>query len=288
VRPGDLVAELDPTDYEIQAQQAEQSLRRSRAEARNAAANYERVRLLYENNNASLNDLDAAQARAESADAAVGAAEKNLQLVKLKLGYTRLKAPIAGSIATVDVEVNENVRQGQAVAVLQAGSKPEVLVSIPEVLITEIEEGSRVEVTCDAMPGKLLLATVSEVGVTSGGMQTAFPVTVQLDEADPDIRPGMAAEVAFSFESAGPTELYLVPPVAVGEDRDGRFVFVARPTGGGRGVVERRPVEVGELTGLGLEVLEGLQDGDLLVTAGVSRIEDGLEVKLPDPTEDRP
>jgi multidrug efflux pump subunit AcrA (membrane-fusion protein) len=266
VAAGELIAQLDASDYQLRVQQAEATLRRARAEARNAASSYERVRLLYENNNASLNDLDAAQAGAESAEAAVASSEKNLQLLRLQLGYTRLVAPIA--------------------VMLASGARPKVVVSVPELLITQIRAGSPVEVRCDAMPGQLLAATVTEVGVTTARMETTYPVTVLLDEANADLRPGMAAEVAFAFESSGDRELILVPPVAVGEDRQGRFVFVVKPTRSGLGVVERREVRIGELTRNGLEVTEGLEDGELVVTAGVSRIQDGLTVKVPGQGED--
>ena len=71
-----------------------------------------------------------------------------------------------------------------------------------------------------------------------------------------------------------------MPPQAVLEDRQGRFVYVVEETGAGEGVVRRREVTVGELTGEGLEVVEGLADGDRVVTAGFSQIVDGLEVRV--------
>ncbi len=105
-------------------------------------------------------------------------------------------------------------------------------------------------------------------------------MTVRLQRSDPAIRAGMAAEVGFSFEATNGDRV-LVPPFAVGEDREGRFVFVAEPLEPGIAVVRRKAVKVGELTTDGLEVFEGLDDGDLLITAGVSRIKDGLKVRLP-------
>ena len=73
----------------------------------------------------------------------------------------------------------------------------------------------------------------------------------------------------------------LVPPFAVGEDRDGRFVYVAEKGEDGTVVIHRRDVRVGELSGEGLEILDGIREGDLLVTAGVSRLRDGMEAHLP-------
>ena len=66
------------------------------------------------------------------------------------------------------------------------------------------------------------------------------------------------------------------------EDRFGRFVYVVEPTADekGLGLIHRKSVTVGELTSEGLEIFQGLSDGDLVVTAGVSRIQDGLKVKI--------
>ncbi|MDH3672005.1 MAG: efflux RND transporter periplasmic adaptor subunit [Gammaproteobacteria bacterium] len=284
VKPGTLIAALDPKDYQVQAQEAEASLERARAEERNARANYARVRELYENENASRNELDQARAAAESAAAAVRSAGKQLEFARLQLTYTRLKASADCTVADTYVEEAENVQAGGRVAMLTCGYRPEVEVGVPEAFITQIEKGSRVAVTFDAIPGKTFTAVVTEVGVAVTGQATTYPVIVRLDKPDPQMRPGMAAEVAFRFGTAGGDDRILVPPFAVGEDRQGRFVFVAAPADPpepGIAIARRRPVTVGELTTEGLEILEGLNDGDLLINAGVSRIEDGLKVKLP-------
>lgn len=275
-----LIAALDDQDYRVQVQEAEAALARARAQERNSEANYERVRLLYENNTASKSDLDAARANFESAAATVEASDQRLQLARLQLSYTRLTAPVAGAVASVDVDVNENVNPGQPIVMLTSGARHKVEVGIPEVLIGQIRAGDPVTVTFDALPERSFAALVTEVGVAATGMGTTFPVTVLLNQADSDIRSGMAAEVAFRFESSDQRERFIVPAYAVGEDRAGRFVYVVEPTQEGKGVVRRRAVESGEITAEGIEIFEGLSDGDLLVTAGVSRIQDGLAVRL--------
>jgi multidrug efflux system membrane fusion protein len=285
VSVGQLIAELDPKDYELRVEEAEASLSQAQAQLRNAEANYERVRKLYENRNASRNDLDAARAASESAQAQVQSIEKRLELAKSQLSYTRLAAPASGAIATVESEVNENVKSGETVVQLTSSSDIEVQVVVPEVLISQIKEGERVTVTFDALPEQTFAGRVTEVGVASTGYATTFPVTVRLEGADQSVRPGMAAEVLFKFEStqrAGDTRRIIVPSVAVGEDRQGRFVFVVEPTDSGLGIAERRPVKIGDLTEEGIEVLQGLNDGERVVTAGVSRLSDGQKVRLPE------
>lgn len=281
VSVGQLIAELDPTDYELQAQQAQASLESAKAQERNMQANYDRVRQLYENRNASRNDLDAARAAYESASAQVKALEKQLELVQTQLSYTKLKAPVSGSIASVDIEVNENVDAGKTVVQFSSRTNIEVLVTVPEILISKVREGQEVNVAFDAMPEETFPARVTEVGVASTGFATAYPVKVRLEEAGEDVRPGMAAEVAFNFGEEAGRERLMVPSVAVGEDRAGRFVYVVEPSEeAGVGVVHRKPVVIGDLTDEGIEIFEGLADGDRVVTAGVSRLTDGQRVKF--------
>jgi len=282
VGQGQLLAELDPRDYELQVEDAEASRAQARARARNAESNLERVRGLYENNNTSQNSYDAARAEYEYSAAQVSSVEKKLELARSQLSYTRLLSPLDGAISAVELEVNENVAVGQTVVVLTSGNRPEVRVAMPEIFIARVREGEPVDVTFDALPGRSFDAVVTEVGVASGDLSTTFPVTVRLREASSDVLPGMAAEVAIGFETGDGRERILVPSFAVGEDRQGRFVFVVEPGEAGTATARRRQVKVGDLSGEGLEILKGLEEGELLITAGVSRIEDGMQVRLLD------
>ena len=283
------MASLDPRDYELQVERAHASLSRAKANARKTSADYSRIQDLYENRNASRSDLDQARAAAESSRAEVSSNTKDLELARLQLEYTRLTSPTDCSVATVPVEVNENVQAGvTTVAEVICGTRHEVEVNLPGALIAGVKKGSKVDVTFDAIPGLLFPATVTKVGVAAGQTATTFPVTVQLQQDLPGFRSGLAAEVTFRFESGSSRALFLVPPVAVGEDRGGRYVYRIEQVEQGFGIVRRMPVKVGDLTGEGLEILDGLADGDLIVTAGVRRLFDGRKVRLMEPPEPSP
>jgi RND family efflux transporter MFP subunit len=279
VKAGDLVAELDPKDMLLEMEEAEASLARQLADARNAAANYTRIEALYEGNNASLAELDAARAQNETAQAAVRSAEKGLQLARRRTQYTRLTAPVDGAIAEKLISENENVQAGQTVLRLNSGSQPEVQVTIPEVLIAQIQAGDEVQVRFDALPKRSFAAKVLEVGVAATGGAT-FPVTVRLTEDQKEIRPGMAAEVAFVFRASSDRPHILAPAKAIGEDIHGKFAFVVVPAADGLATAKRVAVATGALTADGLEIIEGLSDGDYLVTAGVHKLLDGQSVKF--------
>ncbi len=281
VAAGEMMAEIDPTDYHLNLQDAQAGLNRARAEARNSDARFRRTRDLYENGNASRTDYDSARAGSESSQAGVESAEQRLELARRRLDYTKLRAPAAGVIASVSSVVNENVRTGEEILMfLDTGSSLEVEIAMPESLIARCKRGDAVSVRFDALPGDSLEATVTEVGVAATGSGTTFPVTVRLSGSDPNIRSGMAAEVEFRFERAAAAGRLRLPPHAVGEDREGRFVFLIEPSGEGRGVARRRSVEIGELTATGLEIVSGLEDGDRVVTAGITSLGDGETVRF--------
>lgn len=238
------------------------------------------MQLLYESQNAPQNAYDSALATAESARAAVESSERQLDLARRRLEYTALRSPIAGAVASVEAEANENVAAGQPIALITAGSRPEVTVSIPEGLIGRISRGDAVEVTFAAYADRVIPATVTEVGVAATGSGTTFPVTARLDENAPEIRSGMAADVTFRVAEDDRHYPMVLPSTAVVEDRDGRFVFVLEAGDTGVGVVRRRDVRIGELRGDGMEIIEGLEVGERVVTAGARRLSDGQEVRL--------
>jgi len=283
VKKGDTIARIDPADFSLQLQNAQAAAAQSKAQERNAKATYERTRALYENQNASRQDLDADRTAYDSARAALASANQQIRLRQRQLGYTHLQAPEAGTIATVDIEVNEYVQAGERVATLLAGEQIEVSVPVPSSVIRNIERGDDVEVHFDVLEGdQALPGKVTEVGVSSVSGATTFPVTVRLTEGERLVRAGMAADVTFLFASEGSGPRFALPLSAVGEDREGRFVFKLKDVANNLGRVERSPVEVGEILSSGIEVLSGVAPGDLVVTAGVSRIYDGLQVRVPD------
>lgn len=280
---GDLIAELDPEGYLLQVQQAQASLVEAQANERQAASNYDRTKGLYANDNASLNDLDAARARAESAQAVVGAANKALEIARLNLSYTQLKSETQCSIASIDVEVNENVSAGQQVAAVSCGDDFEVTLDIPESLIGGIDEYTPVSMRFGSIPGETFSGQISEVAVSSLGGSATFPIVIKVNERHPALRSGLAADVTFQFDSANASGMTIVLPVtAVVNDPDGTYVFVAEPTDtGNESIVRRRPVTLGELTQSGIEIATGLQIGDRIITAGITVIREDQRVLTP-------
>ena len=280
---GDLIAEIDSASYVLQVQQAQASLVEAQANDRRAAANYERTKGLYANSNASLNDLESARAQAESSSAVVRAASKALEIARLNASYTRLTADADCSIASLDIEVNENVASGQQVAAVSCGDAFEVTVDLPESLIGSIDEITPVTVRFGAIPDVEFSGQISEIAVSSAAGSAAFPVVIKISGSHPSLRSGLAADVTFQFDSAASRDGGFVLPVnAVINDPDGTFVFVAESAGEqGEALVRRRAVTLGELSQSGIEILEGLRVGDRVITAGISVIREDQRVLVP-------
>ncbi len=285
VRKGQVLARIDPTDYEIAVKRAEAGLAQANAASRRAEADYARAKALYENNNASRSELDAARAAAESGLAQVEAVSRELEQAVQQLDYTVLRAPTRGLVAEVNTEVNENISAGQHLILLTAGSHSEVRLVVPERMISQVELGQGAEVVFDALPGRDFSALVSEVGVVSSG-STAYSVTVRLIDPTTEIRAGMAATVRLSLSRSNEEDKLYLRPVAVGADVHGNYVFVVERNGTDRGIVHRRSVDVGRLTPQGIEIVGGLNAGETVVTAGVRRLSEGELVRLPGPQGD--
>ena len=277
---GDLIAQLDAANFALQVDQAQASLVEAQAGERNAASTYERTKGLYANDNASLNELDAARANAESAKAQARSAAKALEIARLNESYTRLYASSDCSISSIDIEVNENVSAGQQIAIVSCGDEFEVTLNVPESVITAIDQYTPVSISFSSISGVQFSGEISKI--STAGSSAAFPVVVNIHEKHPSLRSGLAAEVTFQFDTPSRGNTYVLPVAAVIRDPAGTFVFVATPDDiDGEAIVTRRPVTLGELTQAGIEVIDGLSPGDRVITAGISVIRQGQRVLIP-------
>ncbi|MBD3896039.1 efflux RND transporter periplasmic adaptor subunit [Halomonas sp. ML-15] len=291
VEAGQPLARLDATDIELQRDQAEASLAGARAAAINAEAEWQRARRLYEAGSAPARQLDGARAQVESARAQQRSAERQLALAERQLGFAELNAPGECRVAQRLVESGENVGAGQPVLVLACGEGMEVRAALSEDLLERVEEGDRVEVELPLL-GLTLPGRVTEIGLPLQPPQATWPLRVSLDIDSQDagaatLTPGMAAEIRLPRGANGSDALW-VPMAAVGEDDAGHYVYVAHQESSaeadanGRPLarIERRTVSLGRRQGESLEVVEGLEGGERLVVAGMSRISDGQQVRL--------
>lgn len=271
VKKGQLLAQLDDTDYTVQ-------YKSRKAEYDQAASDFKRAESLVEQGLISRSDFDKLKATEKSA-------KSNLQAAKNNLEYTFLRAPFAGRIARRYVQNFEEISAKQPVFLLHDLSSIAIKVDVPESLMIRVRRGAKPDVVAifDEIPGQKFPLTLKEVASQPDDNTNTYEVTFSMKVVDGfNILPGMSVTVRGKAQhNMSTSEQHItVPAHAVLEDSGGRFVFVAKKTSEGRGVIEKRQVETGDLTSLGLAVKSGLQVEDKVVTAGMSKMFPGLEVRL--------
>lgn len=310
VSQGQLIATLEQVDYEVQLKQAKSQEESALAQEQSAATQiksaeanliatrsaYKRIQRLYETNSVSLSEYeqvkasydaaraqyDAAVLQHEAAKTQVSTAELQAEAAKNQVDYTQLYAPFAGVISKLNVETNEMVGSGTVIGMLSTTTRPEVSVGIPEAFIAKIKKGDKALVTFSAIPTQDFKGIVDEVGYSPSSGST-YPIVLRIADPSIAIRPGMAAGVSFVFENekAGNNkEILLVPAKAIKESGGQTFAYVLTPTENDNYTTTQKKVTVGKLVKQGFIIKEGIKESDLVATAGLKFLSEGMTVKL--------
>lgn len=281
VRRGELLAELDNVQARLAYEQALASLNSAASQMNTAKLGYERVRALYEKGSSSLSDFENAKNSYRTAQASHESAQRSVEIQQEQMRYGFIYAPESGIIAAVNSELDENVSPGQVVAVLNAGSDMEIALGLPESVINRLSSGMEVDVSFTSLPGESYLGRVTEISPSVDAATSTYPVRVTLEEQSEGIRSGMTANVSFEFgEEVAGGGLLVVPAKAVGEDAEGRFVFLIEEADGQAATVKKQHVQIGDLTTDGFQVVSGLSAGQKIATAGLQTLLNGQEVRL--------
>ena len=295
VARGQILARLDPKPLSLAVERARAELNAARANATEAKQSHERLAALFEKQAVAKVDMEAATAKRAGARADLSAAQSDLESKERDLALTELSAPFSGTIAGRTVEPFQEVSVGQDAFVLQSAGVLEVEVQVPETLIRDVDYGQVVQITFSSAADTTINGVVSEIG-SQAQAGNAFPVRVQLSRTDADLRPGMTASVTFNFDRyLEDRTAYLIPLSAIAievgllqqagrqdESEPGTApVFVVDEDN----QLQVRDLVVGDLRGNDLEVYEGLQEGDRVVSAGVAFLREGMTVELWSPEQ---
>jgi RND family efflux transporter MFP subunit len=277
LKDGDLVARLDPKDYQIVVNDR-------RAAFSNAKKNYDRGKELVGAGNISKMDFDRLEAEFKSAQAALETAMQDL-------AYTELKAPFGGMIANRLVQRFEEVQAKQAIVVLQNVEQLEVKFDVPESIIRGLRasraqedeparEAVRVSASFVDQPGRQYPLVFKEISTKADAKTQTFQATYLMDQWQKGVvLPGMTASVTVDFAGYIDTAMLVIVPVSavIGDYKLDPQVWAVDEASM---TVSPRTVKVGRMSGDGIEVLEGLEPGTRIVTAGTPFLVDGMEVRL--------
>ncbi|MEM7745300.1 MAG: efflux RND transporter periplasmic adaptor subunit [Pseudomonadota bacterium] len=282
VNEGDLIGQLDPEPYRFQLSQAESSLSQAEASLEDARRKFEQQQQLFNEGFATQTALDSATATLKNAEGAVGVAQSQLDLARRDLSKTDLRAPFAGLISRKLIEVFEEVAGGQAIYAIQTEGQDKIEAALPETMINTVSLGFEVEVSFPPLRGTTVAGSVSEISPLTGDAN-AYPIEVALNNIPPGLRPGMSAEVIFQFASDETGVAFSVPLSAVLADAAGgedAYVFVYQPDSS---TLTKRTVKVSNIRDNALLISGDIESGEIIATAGVSFLHDGMTVELLDP-----
>lgn len=278
VKKGDILAELDPTEYKVNYQKALAELEKGRAGYTEARSSYERAQALYLENSISKASYDNAVASYRSAAATMNALKNSVDLAKIQLGYTKLKAPAEGTIGEVKSEVNQSVDPQTPVFILNTSGDKTVEFNVSESAVPTLKEGEKVLVTIDFIPGALITGKITNIGTVSNEFGNTYPVKAKLEDVPENVRVGMTANVLLESKEK---ENITVPFEAILKDSENRpYVYIITDINDGIGHTARRVIKTGEINQNGIEILDGIQSGEYIVVKGVSQIQNAQEVSL--------
>ncbi|MCZ6860476.1 MAG: efflux RND transporter periplasmic adaptor subunit [Alphaproteobacteria bacterium] len=284
VKAGTVVARIDPRDYEVRLRIVQGQLASTRSKLRFAESEYKRaIRIQKEDPGAISGSLiDRRRDSRDALRADLRAAKASVDSTKDDLRYTYLKAPFDGTIVATYVENFENVRAKQAVVRLLDKSQIEMVIDIPENLISNLNNVENVRAKFDAFPDRWIPAKIFEVGREASQTTRTFPVTLLMNQpAGITILPGMAGEAtADPKRKSGVSKIVVeIPESSVISDKksgDSYVWVIDRNTE----TVARRKITMGRLSNRGIQVTKGLNVGEWVATAGASYLRDGQKVKV--------
>ncbi len=219
VKKGQLVAELDPASFQAQADQRRADLERARVEARNAGVAYTRAKNLMENQLLSPSEYDIALASLQSSQAGVKQAEAALRLAVNNLTYTKIVSPIDGVVVDRQYDIGQTVAASFQAPTLftiaQDLKKMQVATNIDEADIGKINVGSTATFSVDAFPDRKFEGTISQIRLSTQVVQNVvtYPVLIDVDNPELQLKPGMTANVSIPVESA--TNVLKIPNAAL-------------------------------------------------------------------------
>jgi HlyD family secretion protein len=302
VKAGQIVAELDPATYLAIKNQVEGDVAQAEASLELAKLTAQRKRDLVKQNAAPQADLDNAEAVLRQAEATLRIKRAQLEKAKVDLDRCTIRSPIDGIVISRSVDVGQTVAASmnapELFRIANDLTKMQIDSNVAEADVGVVEEKQAVEFTVDAFPYRTFRGTVAQVRNAATTVQNVvtYNVVVAVDNPDLKLKPGMTANVsiivaqredALKVPNAAlrfrPPETNATPaaspsgrPTGGGEGR--RSGGSPRPGGGPRGerkvyvmpagAAKPEPVSVklGISDGIATEVLDGLKEGDLVVT----------------------
>ncbi|MER9232399.1 efflux RND transporter periplasmic adaptor subunit [Mesorhizobium sp. M0622] len=274
VKPGDVLARIDPTDYELSVRSAQASLDAADRQVETVELTRKRAEQLYAKNFAPKSQLEQATLSYNQAVATRDSARSQLAQAQNQVRYTDLKADKNGIVTAVAADVGQVVGSGTPVVTVAIDGEKEVLIAVPETDIAEFKPGKTVKAGFWSDEALTLEGKVREVAGSADPQSRTFAVRVSLPN-DPRVLLGMTASIEAA--AGNRQQLVSIPLSALAQKDSQSIVWTVDRNGG---TVHAHPVKVAAFTPDGVSVADGLKPGDVVVAAGTQFMTENLKVKL--------
>ncbi len=271
-----IIARLDDIDLKLAEQSAKAAVDSARSRRDVARDNLQRGKVLLPSAAISQAAYDTRRNEMDAAASALESAEAQLRQATNAVGYAALRAHKAGIVTAVSAEPGQVVTSGQAVIMLAHRGETEIAIAVPEQDAGYLSVGQPAKITLWAGPRVSIAGSIREIAGQADSASRTYAVRVSASDVPATVRFGMTASVALHIddEAAGT----VVPITALTESDDGPVVFLIDPV---TETVRKTKVTVDGTTEDGVCIASGLHAGDVVVTAGVQFLHDGMAVRVP-------
>ncbi|ELV8803396.1 efflux RND transporter periplasmic adaptor subunit [Vibrio vulnificus] len=294
VEKGALLYTIEPSSFEAQVASAKASLAQAKASLKKAELDHQRGKNLLPRGSISQSEFDALTAGLLGAQAQLEAANAQLKLADVNLSYTQIRAPFSGRISDSKVSTGDLVSPSSGILTTLVSLDPihtAFSISERERLALGIErikgDGSTpsagVEVQLQLENGKEYphLGRLDYLGNRIDTKTGTIALRAVVANPDHQLLPGQHIKVNLREKQA--KSVVVVPRRAVQTDLEGHFVMVM--TQGE--VAERRNVSLGVQVEQGVVIRQGLTQDDVVITQGLQRVRNGMQVRVQTPTESK-
>jgi len=272
---GDVIARLDDTDLKLAEDSARASVTSARTRRDVASANLDRAKPLLAQGFLSKAAYDVRQNEFDAAAAALGTSQAQLNQATNAVGYATLVADKPGIVTAVFAEPGQVLSAGQPALTLAVAGETEIAIAVPEQDAGLLSVGQPAKVAIWSGPGVSIVGHIREIAGQADAASRTYAVRVAVSTPPDVVRLGMTATVTFGVSDEAAT--LIVPLTAMTESGGTQAVFVVDRASK---LVRKTPVTVRGVAEQGVRIGSGLEAGDMVVSAGVQFLRDGMRVRL--------
>jgi RND family efflux transporter MFP subunit len=277
VNKNDVLALLDDTEISFSHRQAEIQLEQAKLTLKDEEINHERSKQLKETAMISEQDFQLAQSNYNKARLDHQTRLENFKDLELQLSYTKIKSPVEGYVTARSIEVGTRVNTNQQVFTVEDFYPLLVKVYVPTSDIVNLDTGMESEITTDVLAGMVFNGKIKIVNPRIDVQSGTVKVTIEVFDKTGKLKPGMFVETKVLIRNK--PDALVIPRKSISYKQNQAFVYISQRQGM-QVQVSERPIKTGIAEGDFIEVLEGLEAGERIVTVGVEGLKDKMKVRI--------